>query len=137
MRLVRTIIALLLAVSLGVIPVALSRAFAASSAFHVMMPEAPDDVSDTVSCAGDDHTVDQAAAAEDEAAIPGAHKHTGEAGGHKHSGKCCMRLCHVLSLIAGPPVSTEPTWKLVLNEMVDQQVTGSFTDRIDRPPKRA
>lgn len=129
MRLVRTIIALLLAVSLGIIPVALPQAFATTGASHVMMPEAPDDTSDAVSCADEDHAVDQAAAAEDQP-VP-------DLGKHRHAGKCCKQACHALSVAAGPPASTEPPWKLVLNAMVDQQVTGSFTDRIDRPPKRA
>ena len=128
MRLTSTIIAVFLALSMAIFPISMARAGAMAGHAHAGTAQAePRDhhnplastVADCASLSSGDH-----------------HGSPSEDASHNSAPSCCgMGACHVFQMSAAPSVSTPAGSAHLLQAPGDEQVTGAFSVRIDRPPR--
>ena len=129
MRLTSTIIAVFLALSMAIFPVTMVLAAATSGHGHAAMAQSEH---------GDHHhhlAFSPEADSSSYAGVDGDCAPVGNAS-HKSGPSCCgMGACHVFQMSAVPCVSTPAGAAHVMHAPGDQQVTGAFSVRIDRPPR--
>jgi hypothetical protein len=128
LRLTSTIIAVVLALSMAIFPVSMVRAAAMVGHSHAGM---------TFVEHGNPH-VHAASPQADCASLASADDHAtpSDEGSQNSAPSCCgMAACHVFQMSAAPTVSTPTGSAHVLHSPGDEQVTGAFSVRIDRPPR--
>jgi hypothetical protein len=129
LRLTSTIIAVLLALSMVAFPISMVRAAALGSHNHAETAQAEH---------GDHHT--QVASSEADCVSTATVHHDQAApaddASHKSGPSCCgMGACHAFQLSGTPSLLMPAAMAHVLHAPGDEQVTGSFSVRIDRPPR--
>lgn len=127
MRLTSTLIAVLLALSMAIFPITMVRAAAMGGHSHGATTQADH---------GDHHhpTSLEADCAPVSAVDSGCT--SSEDPSHTSGPSCCgMGACHAFQLSAAPEVFTPVRSVQIVHMSGDQQVSGAFSVRIDRPPR--
>ena len=128
MRLTSTIIAAFLALSMAIFPISMVRAAAVGGHNHAGIVE---------SAEHGDHHGDIASADADCALVASSHHHTTPPDdGSSSAPSCCgMGACHAFQMSSATGMSTPAAVAHLLHAPGDEQVTGAFLGRIDRPPR--
>lgn len=131
LRFVRAFIAILLTASLVIAPAAVLPALASAGSHLAMTFQEAEESTGTATLSHEGQALDQASDADDHSAHhSGPHK----SDPHK-AASCCKLACHAFGLALGPVVFVPFASAPVLNVSADEQVTGTYLGRIDRPPR--
>lgn len=128
MRLTSTIIAVFLALSMAIFPISMVRATAMGGHSHAA----------TAQVEYGDHHAHVASSDADCPSLTNVDDHgvPAENASHESGPSCCgMGACHVFQMSAAPSVFTPAGSAHVLHALEDEQVSGAFSVRIDRPPR--
>ena len=129
MRLTSTIIAVFLALSMAIFPISMVGAGAMGGHIHAGMSSAAQQADHHDHVASSDADCASPANADDHTAPP-------EDTSHKNAPSCCgMGACHAFQVSSAPGVAVPAGVAHLVHAPGDEQVTGAFSVRIDRPPR--
>lgn len=126
LRFVRAFIAILLTASLVIAPAAVLPALASAGNHLAMTFQGAEESTGTATLSHEGQALEQASDADD---------HSGHHSGPHKAASCCKLACHAFGLALGPVVFVPFASAPVLNVSADEQVTGTYLGRIDRPPR--
>lgn len=131
LRVINTIVAIFLALSVAVFPLSMAHA-AALAGHHEATAQA-----DVRIEADHDHFHQAASSCAEDANVTVADdcaSHQG-ASGPRGGASCCNLVCHAFEASAAPAVFTPLRLARAVHLRAEEQVAGGFAGRIDRPPR--
>lgn len=127
LRLTSTIIAVFLALSMAIFPITMVRAAAMGGHSHQATTQADHGHQEHLASSGEDCS---------SAVTPDTDSSPAGDAAHTSGPSCCgMGACHAFQLNAAPSVFTPARSAQIVHAFGDEQVSGAFLVRIDRPPR--
>ena len=131
MRLLSTILAVFLAVSMAILPISMPRAADLNGGHHDLLVG----VTHSHSTA-DSHLHDISAECEPATITQAAGCASHNQASHDPAGSsCCNMSCHAFQVSTAPSLFERVSTGRAVNSTTDQQVVGVIASRIDRPPR--